>query len=130
MRNSLTRQGRITLTRPRSTSSSPEPEAVAGNTQLIFAENCNYGFRRNMLGLRKWGALLAAATGILAAAGVASGLAGLVKIPVDLMAVVLIVSIAATAIWRRVVTPDWVRRVGCSYAERLIEASETLTETS
>jgi uncharacterized membrane protein AbrB (regulator of aidB expression) len=82
-----------------------------------------------MLGLRKWGALLAAATGILAAAGIATGLARLVKLPAGLMAVVLIISIVATAIWRRVVTPDWVRRVGCSYAERLIEAAETLTET-
>ena len=30
---------------------------------LIFAEDCNYGFRRNMLGLRPWGKLLAAAPG-------------------------------------------------------------------
>ena len=29
---------------------------------LIFTENCNYGFRRNMLGLRPWGRLLAASS--------------------------------------------------------------------
>ena len=96
---------------------------------LIFAENCSYGFRRNMLGLRTWGTLLALMAGILAAAGVAAGLAGLAKTPVAWMAVVLIISIVALTIWQRVVTSDWVKRVGCSYAERLIEAAETLTET-
>ncbi len=96
---------------------------------LIFAENCNYGFRRNMLGLRKWGTLLAVTTCVLDLAGIAAALAGLVKFPVGLMTVVLIVSIAAIMIWRRVVTPDWVRRVACSYAERLLEAAETLNET-
>jgi hypothetical protein len=29
---------------------------------LIFTENWNYGFRRNMLGLRSWGTALAAIT--------------------------------------------------------------------
>lgn len=42
---------------------------------LIFTENCNYGstFRRNMLGLRPWGKLLAA-VGILALAAIAARL--------------------------------------------------------
>ena len=96
---------------------------------LIFTENCNYGFRRNMLGLRPWGTRLAVATGLLDLAALAADLAGLIKFPVSLAAIVLIVSIAAIVIWRRVVTPDWVRRVACSYAERLLEAAETLTET-
>jgi hypothetical protein len=94
---------------------------------LIFTENCNYGFRRNMLGLRPWGTLLALTTGILELAAIATTLAGLVKFPVRLTAAGLIVSIAGIVIWRRVVTPDWVRRVACSYAERLLEAAETLT---
>jgi len=91
---------------------------------LIFTENCNYGFRRNMLGLCPWGKLLAAAVGILA------GLAGLVSVPLALAGVVLVVSAAATVIWWRVVTPDWVQPVACAYAERLLEAAETLAETS
>jgi hypothetical protein len=97
---------------------------------LIFVENCNYGFRRNMLGLREWGTYLAGATGILAATGIGTDLAGLVRLPPGLMAPVLIVSIIMSVIWRRVVTPDWVRVVACSYAERLIEAAETLTEVT
>jgi hypothetical protein len=96
---------------------------------LIFAENCNYGFRRNMLGLRPWGRLLAAATGILALAAIAAGLAGLENIPLALAGVVLAVSAAAAVIWWRVVTPSWVQPVAWAYAERLLEAAETLAET-
>jgi hypothetical protein len=96
---------------------------------LIFAENCNYGFRRNMLGLRLWGTLLAAAAGVLALAAIAAGFAGLVHVPLALASVVLAVSAAATVIWWRVVTPDWVQPVACAYAERLLEAAETLAET-
>lgn len=96
---------------------------------LIFAENCNYGFRRNMLGLRPWGRLLAAAAGMLALAAIAVRLAGLVNDPLALSGVVLVVSAAAAVIWWRVVTPDWVQPVARAYAERLLEAAETLGET-
>jgi hypothetical protein len=97
---------------------------------LIFVENCNYGFRRNMLGLRPWGRLLAAAAGIVALAAIATRLAGLVNISLALAGAVLAVSAAATVIWWRVVTPNWVQPVAQAYAERLLEAAETLAETS
>jgi len=97
---------------------------------LIFTENCNYGFRRNMLGLRPWGRPLAAAAGILGLAAIAAGLAGLENIPLALAGVVVAVSAAATVIWWRIVTPDWVQPVAWAYAERLLEAAETLAETS
>jgi len=96
---------------------------------LIFTENCNYGFRRNMLGLRPWGRLLATAAGIIALAAIAGGLAHLVNVPLALLGVVLVVSAAAAVIWWRVVTPDWVQPVARAYAERLLEAVETLAET-
>jgi hypothetical protein len=97
---------------------------------LIFAENCNYGFRRNMLGLRPWGRLLSAAAGLLALAAIAVGLAGLVSVPLALAGVALAVSAAAAVLWWRVVTPGWVQPVAQAYAERLLEAAETLAETS
>jgi hypothetical protein len=96
---------------------------------LIFAENCNYGFRRNMLGLRRWGTLLAGATCLLAVTGIAVSLAGPISLPVGPMTAVVIVSAVSAVIWWRVVTSDWVKRTACSYAERLFEAAETLTET-
>jgi hypothetical protein len=96
---------------------------------LIFTENCNYGFRRNMLGLRPWGRLLAATASILAVAAIAARLAGRVNLPLALTGVALVVSAAATVIWWRVVTPDWVQPVAQAYAERLLEAAETLAES-
>lgn len=94
---------------------------------LIFAENCNYGFRRNMLGLRPWGLRLTSLTGLLALSALAIAIADLTKFPVSLLAVALLVSITAFIIWWRVITPDWVKRVAQSYSERLLEATETLT---
>jgi hypothetical protein len=73
--------------------------------------------------LLRWPVLLAAWTRNMAIAGVATGLAALMKIPVTLMVVVLTISIVGLTIWQRVITPDWIKGVGCSYAERLIEAS-------
>jgi hypothetical protein len=93
---------------------------------LIFSENCNYGFRRNMLGLRRWGMLLATVTGILALAAIAISLAGLVPLPLAPSGVTLVTSVAAATIWWLVVTPGWVLAVAKAYAERLIEAAETL----
>ena len=95
---------------------------------LIFAENCNYGFRRNMLGLRPWGRLAAATVSVLALAAIAARLDGLVDFPVALTGVALVVSAVATVIWWQVVTPDWVQPVAQAYAERLLEAAETLAE--
>ena len=74
-------------------------------------------------------AMLAAATGILAIAAIAAGFTGLVHIPPALAIFVLVVSAAATLIWWRVVTPAWVQPVALAYAERLLEAAETLAET-
>jgi hypothetical protein len=96
---------------------------------LIFTENCNYGFRRNMLGLRPWGRLLAAVAGVLALAAIAGRLASLVSVPLPLAGIALVVSAAATVIWWRVVTPDWVQPVAQAYSARLLEAAETLAET-
>ena len=83
-----------------------------------------------MLGLRPWGTLLSAVAGILALAAIAAGLAGLVSVPLALAGVVLAVSAAAAVLWWRVVTPGWVQPVAWAYAERLLEAAETLAETS
>ena len=96
---------------------------------LIYAEDCNYGFRRNMLGLRRWGTRSAAITVLLDLAVISATLAGLVTFPVSLLAVVLVVSVAVGFIWR-IVTPDWVRQIACAYADRLLEAAEDLPVAS
>lgn len=93
---------------------------------LIFVENSNYGFRRNMLGLRPWGMWVALISALAALAGLATTLVGITKFPEGLLGAALAVSAMALVIWWRVVTRDWVKRVAESYAERLFEASESL----
>jgi hypothetical protein len=93
---------------------------------LVFVENCNYGFRRNMLGLRPWGMWLALASALAALLALATTMAGITKLSEGLLAAVLAVSVAALGIWWRAVTTDWVKRVAESYAERLFEAAESL----
>lgn len=93
---------------------------------LIFVENCNYGFRRNMLGLRPWGIWLALISALAAVAGLATTLAGITKFSEGFLGAVLAISVMALVIWWRVVTPDWVKRVAESYADRLFEAAESI----
>lgn len=93
---------------------------------LVFEENCNYGFRRNLWGMKPIGLSLvllglvailtapfteaiARSGGTLALAGITGGL--------NLM---LVLS------WLFVLKPNWVRVAAEAYAERLLEACERL----
>ena len=93
---------------------------------LIFVENCNYGFRRNMLGLRPWGLWLALAVALAALAGLTTTLVGITKFSEPFLGAMLAVSLVASVICWRAVPPDWVKRVAESYADRLLEAAESL----
>lgn len=93
---------------------------------LIFEENCNYGFRRNLWGMRPLGLVIAllalaviAGVPVLDSAARSGGRLGLVAVT---GAVDLLVLLG----WLFVFTPGWVRVAGEAYAERLLEASERL----
>ena len=93
---------------------------------LVFAENCNYGFRRNLWGMKPVGIVvllisLVVAMGLLVVE--TSALRG-----TQLTAVVLgiDVDVVLLAGWFLVFTPNWVRVPAEAYAERLLEACETL----
>ncbi len=93
---------------------------------LISVENRNYGFRRNMLGLRPWGMWLASVAALAAAAGLAITLVGITKFSEGFLGAALAISIVALVIWWRAITPAWVKRAAESYADRLLEAAESL----
>jgi hypothetical protein len=97
---------------------------------LIFVENCHYGFRRNLLGLRRWGLQSSAASAIAAALGLALVMVDVVDLSAALLVGVLAVSVVAFVLWQRVVTPAWVKRAAEAYAERLLEAAERLSSTA
>jgi hypothetical protein len=100
-----------------------------GRFPLVFEENANYGFRRNLLGLRPWGLGLAIAglgrrrangrrhEGNTGASRGALGRASRI-------------GVRPRAVWLFIVKPDWVRIPADAYAWRLFEAIETLRELS
>jgi hypothetical protein len=84
---------------------------------LVFEENCDYGFRRNLFGLRSW--------------GVAALLAGCAAVGIRVWSTsdMTALQLAAAAVmlgqgflWLTVVNEDWVRRAADTYAARLLEA--------
>lgn len=89
---------------------------------LIFEENCNYGFRRNLWGMKPIGILTS---------GVGSGaiLLGLHThvLPVPMLAniseALCLLLLIAWTVW---FTPAWVRIAADSYAERLLAACDSL----
>jgi len=91
----------------------------------VFAENMEYGFRRNCLGLRPIGVGFAA-IGVIAALAICiwgSGPSDSRLLPWGWPG---LVSAAGLIFWGWIVTPAWVRRPAESYADRLLEAVHTL----
>ncbi len=92
---------------------------------LVFKENVNYGYRRNMWGLKPIG-ILASLTGVMTvAAKMVSYWPSLATAPAELT-VGGGLSLAMLLVWCFWVTPPWVRIAAQAYADRLYEASETL----
>jgi hypothetical protein len=89
---------------------------------LVAAENAEYGFRRNLLGLRPLA--LAGAAITLAASSVllADGHARFV--------VPALTSVAAGGVWLWLIGPGWVRLAAEHYADRLLGAAVTLNAGS
>jgi len=92
---------------------------------LLFAENVNYGMRRNLLGLRREGIAFAVLTvlagGLLLgfAHGTLSGRAGRFGPGVG-------VALVALVFWIAVVRPGWVRLTAEAYAVQFIGAIDVL----
>jgi hypothetical protein len=93
---------------------------------LIFAENCSYGFRRNLWGMKPVGTVLAVAG--LAAVAAVPWLDPSARAAPRIGAVVVTGAINALLLlgWLLVIRPAWVRGPAEAYAERLLEACERL----
>lgn len=93
--------------------------------RLIFLENCQYGFRRNMLGMRRVGLFLSTSACIATLGFAVESLHGL---PIWRTGFTLVAaaSLILTLVWWRVVNPDWVQAAARNYAERLLDSLDVL----
>jgi len=92
---------------------------------LVFEENCNYGFRRNLWGMKPIG-ITVSLLGVVAI-GVLIGINFFNKSQISTP--VAIYGLANTFLllfWLFVFTPSWVKIPADAYAERLLEACENL----
>ncbi|MGI4831411.1 MAG: hypothetical protein ACRYFU_25005, partial [Janthinobacterium lividum] len=92
---------------------------------LLFQENVNYGYRRNVLGLRRVG-LVTSALSLSVSSGlgyVAYRFEGQLKAE---FVAAGIVALLLLLFWSFIVSPLWVRTAADAYAERLIETIEHL----
>lgn len=92
---------------------------------LVFAENVNYGFRRNLWGMKPAGLCIAivAAIACISRAGLSWWQDGAVH---AFSLVAFAVCIALAVLWAVRITPNWIRLAGEAYARRLLAALEKL----
>lgn len=99
--------------------------------QLLFKENISYGFRRNALGLKPLGLIIAIACVVFVlwnySVVTASGWSGapLSKLP-DEAWLSLVVSLIAVGVWVTFVTKQAVRIAAFTYAETLLRACDVI----
>lgn len=102
---------------------------------LLYKENVNYGFHRNMLGLKPFG-ISAALIGLMVSGwrlidrvrGV-QDVAGETRVMQEMAGsplVAVVISLLMLVVWAMWVCPDWVKIPADAYAERLLEASDSL----
>ena len=97
---------------------------LTASTPVVLVENRNYGFRRNLFGLRSWGCLAAVAS--LAVIAVWTGLSSPAAEQLPVLGALVAVDVAVLILWLAVVREPWVREAAWIYAERLIDQVERL----
>jgi hypothetical protein len=96
---------------------------------LLFQENINYGYRRNVWGLRPTGIVVSSVSLVGALAWLYFRYRSAGQISVELV-IASVVTLILLLLWLFQFTPDWVRIPADAYAERLAEAIDSLTPRS
>lgn len=91
---------------------------------LIFQENCNYGFRRNMWGMKPIGLTITVVSTIAVAAVLVLNnvVNGLPVMPAPILYEIM--NLALLIMWAKSVNPGWVKMAAEAYAERLLSTCE------
>jgi hypothetical protein len=96
---------------------------------LLFQENINYGYRRNVWGLRPTGIIVTSASLAGAVAWLYVRYRSNGQISVELV-IASVITLVLLLLWLFHFTADWVRIPADAYAERLTEAIDSLTSKS
>jgi len=94
--------------------------------RVLFSENCDYGFRRNSLGLKAFALPLAVLAGLASAAVLVEGV-GESGFDAGRWILALVVSVVLAGYWALIVKPQWVHRSAERYTDRLFEELAGLT---
>jgi len=92
---------------------------------LLHASNIDYGFRRNLWGLKFFGILLAS-LGSAAALGRAVWSAKSAHVIDWIALAAMIINISLLIVWIRIVSKDWVKITAVSFGVQLLAASDVL----
>jgi len=95
---------------------------------LIFKENCNYGFRRNLWGLKIYGIPLSILGTVITGGLVINNIIHSSSLD-SLKTICLLGNFILCLIWLFIIKPSWVKIVADAYAERLLESTENLVNT-
>jgi hypothetical protein len=92
---------------------------------LVFKENCSYGFRRNLWGMKIFG-IISATVGIIVIF-CALGYQLFIKQPISISLIICgSIDVILLLLWIFWFKPDWVKIPAEAYAERILEAIEQL----
>lgn len=95
---------------------------------LVFQELTNYGFRRNLWGMKPVALAINSVSIAIEITIAVFGLLGYGWTPPVISMALLVVSVLLLGCWIFLITPDWVRTAADAYAERLLAASEKLCD--
>ena len=93
--------------------------------RLVYAENVNYGFRRNLWGMKPVGIAVAILGVIGAGVPVVRALNADGAVPTVAIAA-MVLNAVLLLLWLFWITPSWVRVAAEAYAQRLLESCGTL----
>jgi len=94
---------------------------------LVFEENCNYGFRRNLWGLKPYGLTIAVAAATMILGMMTAKYIGVISgSPTTLEVICALVCVALALLWGFAVNAEWVKVPAIAYRDRLFEAIDRL----